>query len=94
MKVRKYTENDISEMVRIWNIVVEDGVAFPQEEDLTNESGREFFASQTYCGVAEDDNGAVCGMWNAMTFCNTFFLRIHPNIKANKNVNNTLKIAV
>ena len=63
MKVRKYTENDISEMVRIWNIVVEDGVAFPQEEDLTNESGREFFASQTYCGVAEDDNGAVCGMY-------------------------------
>ena len=63
MKVRKYTENDISEMVRIWNIVVGDGVAFPQEEDLTNESGREFFASQTYCGVAEDDNGAVCGMY-------------------------------
>ena len=63
MKVRKYTENDIPEMVRIWNIVVEDGVAFPQEENLTNESGREFFASQTYCGVAEDDNGAVCGMY-------------------------------
>ncbi len=63
MKVRKYTENDIPEMVRIWNIVVEDGVAFPQEESLTNESGREFFASQTYCGVAEDDNGTVCGMY-------------------------------
>lgn len=63
MKVRKYTENDIPEMVRIWNTVVEDGVAFPQEESLTNESGHEFFASQTYCGVAEDDNGAVCGMY-------------------------------
>lgn len=63
MKVRKYTEKDIPEMVRIWNIVVEDGVAFPQEENLTNESGREFFASQNYCGVAEDDNGAVCGIY-------------------------------
>ncbi len=32
MIIRKYTEKDISEMVRIWNEVVEDGEAFPQEE--------------------------------------------------------------
>ena len=30
MIIRKYTEKDISEMVRIWNEVVEDGEAFPQ----------------------------------------------------------------
>ena len=34
MIIRKYTEKDISEMVRIWNEVVEDGEAFPQEEFL------------------------------------------------------------
>lgn len=32
MIIRKYTEKDISEMIHIWNEVVEDGEAFPQEE--------------------------------------------------------------
>lgn len=62
MEIREYRENDIQEMVRIWNKVVEDGVAFPQEECLDEKSGREFFASQSYCGVAED-NGSVVGMY-------------------------------
>ena len=30
--VRKYEEKDLPELIRIWNEVVEDGVAFPQEE--------------------------------------------------------------
>ena len=34
MIIRKYTEKDISEMVHIWNEVIEDGEAFPQEEFL------------------------------------------------------------
>ena len=55
MIIRKYTEKDISEMVHIWNEVVEDGEAFPQEEFLNDKTGAEFFASQTYCGVAEND---------------------------------------
>lgn len=41
-------------MAAIWNEVVEDGAAFPQEEFLTEASGAEFFAEQTYCGVAEN----------------------------------------
>lgn len=51
---RKYTENDLPQMIQIWNEIVEEGIAFPQEELLTIESGREFFASQTYTGVAVD----------------------------------------
>ena len=35
IQVRAYTENDLPDMIRIWNEVVEDGVAFPQEEFLT-----------------------------------------------------------
>ena len=35
MIVRKYEDKDLPEMIRIWNEVVEDGVAFPQEEFLT-----------------------------------------------------------
>ncbi|MCC8140208.1 MAG: GNAT family N-acetyltransferase [Lachnospiraceae bacterium] len=62
--VRKYTERDISAMNIIWNEVVEDGVAFPQEELLDAETGRAFFAEQTYCGVAEDaDTGMVYGLY-------------------------------
>lgn len=53
IKIRKYEKQDLPEMIRIWNEVVEDGVAFPQEELLDEVSGSEFFAQQTYCGVAE-----------------------------------------
>ena len=40
MIIRKYTEKDISEMVHIWNEVVEDGEAFPQEEFLTEDRNK------------------------------------------------------
>ncbi len=62
MVVRKYTEYDLHEIIRIWNEVVEDGVAFPQEDLLDIESGSEFFASQSYTGVAEED-GKVFGLY-------------------------------
>ena len=62
MVVRKYNENDITEMIRIWNEVVEEGIAFPQEEFLDEISGREFFAAQSCCAVAEDD-GKILGLY-------------------------------
>lgn len=62
MTVRKYTDADVPAMVRIWNKVVEDGIAFPQEDFLDNETGRAFFAAQSYCGVAEAD-GRVVGLY-------------------------------
>ncbi len=43
MIIRKYEEKDISKMIEIWNEVVEDGIAFPQEDLLDDVSGREFF---------------------------------------------------
>lgn len=62
--VRKFTENDIEKMTEIWNEVVKDGVAFPQTELLDIESGKEFFSTQTYCGVAEDtDEGKLLGLY-------------------------------
>ncbi len=61
--VRKYSADDISAMKDIWNEVVDEGVAFPQEEDLTDESAKEFFNQQTYCGVAADEDGKVYGMY-------------------------------
>lgn len=63
MKIRTYTQADVASMVRIWNQVVEDGVAFPQEELLTPDTGKAFFASQDYCGVAVDEDGKVAGLY-------------------------------
>lgn len=62
MEIRSYRQDDIAEMVGIWNEVVRDGIAFPQEEELDLASGSAFFASQTCCGVAEED-GRVIGLY-------------------------------
>ncbi len=62
--VRRYTEADLAAMCQVWNQVVEEGNAFPQTKLLTEESGREFFAAQTYTAVAEDtDTGSVVGLY-------------------------------
>lgn len=63
VKVRKYKPDDIEKMVEIWNEVVEEGVAFPQEELLDYSTGKEFFESQTYCGVAQDEEGKILGLY-------------------------------
>ena len=52
--IREYNKEYLMEMIRIWNEIVEEGVAFPQEEFLTIESATTFFDSQTYSGVAMD----------------------------------------
>ena len=62
MVIRKYEDKDIDQMIEIWNEVVEDGVAFPQEECLDENSARDFFSSQSYSAVAEVD-GRVVGLY-------------------------------
>ena len=49
-------------MIRIWNEVIEEGVAFPWEECLDMESGAEFFAEQSHTAVAEID-GRIVGLY-------------------------------
>ena len=67
--VRDFGQQDIPAMVKIWNEVVEDGIAFPQEELLDGKIGREFFESQSLCGVAEDTEiGRILGLYT-----------LHPN---------------
>ena len=63
VSIRKYKRDDIKDMVQIWNEVIEEGVAFPQEELLDENSGKAFFDSQTYCGVAEDTEGQIYGLY-------------------------------
>ena len=64
VEVRAYTPQDIASMAEVWNEVVEDGIAFPQEETLDEQSATEFFASQTHCGVAVEDGRAVLHVWD------------------------------
>ena len=60
--IREYSPDDMRDMIRIWNEVVEEGIAYPQEEYLDMESGAAFFASQSYTGVAETA-GKVTGLY-------------------------------
>ena len=62
MIIRKYNLDDLPSMIAIWNEVVKDGIAFPQEDLLETETGKEFFANQSYCGVA-DNSGIVIGLY-------------------------------
>ena len=41
--IRPYQAADLPAMNQIWNEVVEDGVAFPQEDFLNEETGKAFF---------------------------------------------------
>lgn len=62
--IREFNNNDINNMVLIWNGIIEEGNAFPQEEILDEVSGREFFNSQSFCGVAVDnDTGSITGLY-------------------------------
>lgn len=67
MIIREYQEKDLCEMIEIWNEIVEEGNAFPQEELLNLESARNFFAVQTYTGVAIDTQTRkiLCGIGSA-----------------------------
>ena len=62
--IRKYTKKDLKEMIEIWNGVVDEGIAFPQENLLSDTTGKSFFEGQAYCAVAENtDNGKIYGLY-------------------------------
>ena len=63
MQIRKYKTDDIQQMITIWNEIVDEGIAFPQEELLDETTGEQFFSSQSYCGVAADENGNIFGLY-------------------------------
>ena len=62
MVVREYRQEDLPEMIRIWNDIVDEGIAFPQEDFLDETSGAAFFASQSFTGVADHD-GKIVGLY-------------------------------
>jgi len=60
--VREYREDDLVQMITVWNGIVEEGMAFPEEEPLTKQTAHTFFAEQSYTGVAEED-GEILGLY-------------------------------
>lgn len=60
--IRKYTNSDLPHMTEVWNEIVEDGIAFPQEKPLSLSEAKSFFAEQSYTGVAEED-GKIIGLY-------------------------------
>ena len=64
IQITAYTDRYVKEAVDIWNQVVEDGVAFPQTELLTEETGDLFFKEQSYTGLAVDaETGHIAGLY-------------------------------
>ena len=59
-----YSSDFLEESLAIWNEVVRDGNAFPQEEELTPETGNAFFSSQTFTGLARNtESGKIAGLY-------------------------------
>ncbi|NLI61739.1 MAG: GNAT family N-acetyltransferase [Clostridiales bacterium] len=64
IEIRPYNKDYIQGAIYVWNEVVEDGVAFPQIELLTETSGDEFFLEQSFTGIAYDtDSEKVVGLY-------------------------------
>jgi len=69
IEIHPYKSADIGQVLIIWNQVVLEGVAFPQTECLSEQTGEDFFRGQSFTGVAVD---AECGQ-----FVGIYIL--HPN---------------
>ena len=59
-----YSSDFLEESLAIWNEVVRDGNAFPQEEELSLKTGDAFFSSQTFTGLARSqETGRIAGLY-------------------------------
>ncbi len=62
--IESYEIKNIKPAIEIWNEIVRAGVAFPQEDELTEITGDEFFKAQSFTGLAVDsDSGEVLALY-------------------------------
>ena len=62
--VKPYETKNVKAAVEIWNEVVRAGVAFPQEEELDEMTGDEFFKAQSFTGLAVDEaSGEILALY-------------------------------
>lgn len=62
LTVRQFKKEDVKEMTGIWNQVVDEANAFPQEKPFSFEEAEVFFRGQSHTAVAEAD-GKVVGLY-------------------------------
>ena len=62
-KVVAYDSKFVRAAVEVWNEVVRDGIAFPQEDELDDVTGDEFFRAQSFTGLAVDEAGEVAALY-------------------------------
>lgn len=56
---RRHTVEDLDAMTALWNAIVKEGIAFPQTDSLSIWEAAQFFAEQSYTGVAEYQKNIV-----------------------------------
>ena len=62
--VKAYESKYIQDAIEIWNEVVREGIAFPQEDELDTITGDEFFKAQSFTGLAIDsDSGKILALY-------------------------------
>ena len=62
--VKPYETKNVCEAINIWNEVVREGIAFPQEEELDLVTGDEFFKAQSFTGLAfDEDTQAILALY-------------------------------
>lgn len=64
IQIEALSEDKLDETILIWNVVVEDGEAFPQMELLDKNTGKLFFNQQSYTGIAIDkERNEIVGVY-------------------------------
>lgn len=59
MEVIPYDKKFVGAAINIWNEIVREGIAFPQEDELDEISGDEFFNAQSFTGLAVDGDDVL-----------------------------------
>lgn len=63
LTIREFKRDDVPYMNEIWNEIVIEGMAFPQTDTLDDNSGYEFYKSQSFTAVAEDSELGIVGLY-------------------------------
>ena len=63
IKVVAYDSAYVQDAIKIWNEIVREGVAFPQEDELDAVTGDKFFKQQSFTGLAVDESGEILALY-------------------------------
>ena len=64
IKIKAYDSKDVQAAIKIWNEIVREGIAFPQENELDEITGDEFFKAQSFTGLAfDEDSGEILALY-------------------------------